>query len=264
MTTDVIVGQYFCESPMTEHALRDVKRISGDRVVLEAVLQDVDVLNRNKRKYRKSAIQQAIDGPYIQEKLKTNSLLGEANHPDPNAPLSRRMQIDLNNVSHVIKQLSWDGNLLIGRVESAGTTVGRNFAGLILENGMQASFSMRGAGSFKQEKGYIDVTGPLDIRTWDAVQFPSHASAYARSSLSEDVVTDIRASELAAYIAEEADKKGYIAEEVFGFAREQMEFAIKDGKVLISEKVTKKPLGWHSLTNALQEEFNSEFAKLFK
>ena len=174
------------------------------------------------------------------------------------------MLIDINNVSHVIKSLNWEGNTLVGKVETAGTTVGRNFAGLILENGMQASFSMRGSGEYKVARdGTVDVTGPLDIRTWDAVQFPSHKVAYMRTVLNESAtMQDIRVRDLARYIGEQSDKHGYVAEDVFFIGKDLLDYELSEGKVIIKNKATGKPLGWQQLNESLSNEYMDALSRI--
>ena len=48
------------------------------RVIIQVTLQDADVVNRNKRVYPKSVLENAIKSEYVQERLATKSWYGEA------------------------------------------------------------------------------------------------------------------------------------------------------------------------------------------
>jgi hypothetical protein len=51
---------------------------SGSPTVIEAILQEGDIANRNKRIYPTEVIKKAVASDYIQERLKTKSWYGEA------------------------------------------------------------------------------------------------------------------------------------------------------------------------------------------
>lgn len=255
--TDVI-GQIFHESSLAENDVRSVKRISKDRVKMEVVLQDVDSTNRNGRVYPKRVVENALKSEFITEKLRTKSLLGEANHPMPGSGLARQMMVDMSNVSHVIKEHYWDpkdSKTLLGIVETAGTGIGRDLAGLILENGMECSFSMRGAGDVIKKGAIVEVADPLKIITWDCVHFPSHKAAYMRSIVNESA--PVTTGMLAAYIAEQSQNLTMLTENIECFAGGNMAFSIESGKVLITEKATGKLRGYANLEEKLNTEYRN-------
>jgi len=51
---------------------------SGQPTVIETVLQEGDIQNRNKRIYPADVIKNALRSEYVQERLRTKSWLGEA------------------------------------------------------------------------------------------------------------------------------------------------------------------------------------------
>lgn len=92
----------------------------------------------------------------------------EAGHP-LSEDIKRQSYIDQSNISHIITSLKWDGNLLKGIVETAQTSTGKDFAGLIRQ-GSKVSFSLRALGNtIKQEGPYNRVYGPLMIICYDWV-----------------------------------------------------------------------------------------------
>lgn len=74
-----VKGYIICES-----AFEPVKPtiVSGgrgvDRVTINTTLQSADDKNRNKRVYGKRVLQNGLNAPYVQERLRTKSWYGEA------------------------------------------------------------------------------------------------------------------------------------------------------------------------------------------
>lgn len=146
----------------------------------EAELQEANQPNRNGRIYDKEAIDGALRSPVIQEKLKHHTFFGECGHP-LSQDQSRQLYIDQNNISHIVTGYRWEGDHLIGTLETANTQVGRDMAGL-MEQGSDVAFSMRGMGNVVKNEGkYVRVKAPLMIVSYDYVVIPSHANSYIRS-----------------------------------------------------------------------------------
>lgn len=164
------------ESAISSQAV--VERKSADTITFIATLQEADAPNRNGRIYPKHVLEEGIRAPYIQERLRTKSLISECNHPSEQT-VQRQMTVDLRNAACIITELWWEGNLLKGRVETANTAVGRDMKGLI-EQGCQVAFSLRAQGKVNPDPatGHVVVQSPIQICTWDWVLNPSHSKAY--------------------------------------------------------------------------------------
>lgn len=261
--SEKIIGRILYEDNFQDpNPIRSASYVGNSKntVRMEVVLQDVERVNRNNRLYHKKDIDEAIKSDFIQEKLATNSLLGECNHPefDPKNP-GRQLRIDLNNVSHVIKEIYWDKkdpNVLLGIVETAATRVGRDLAGLIMENGMVCSFSMRGTGDVIDKGKYREVVGPIQIRTWDLVHFPSHKAAYMRSIINENTTCmNITEKMLVEEIAKQSNNTQTMLNEFVQMTSNMVDYSYSDGGILIRDKVTKKPLAVSNLEKNLQEDY---------
>ena len=160
--------------------------ISRDDVVIEAVLQEADAPNRNRRKYTRKAIESGINNPMFQEKMAKKNLFGEANHPISDS-IERQSIIDQTRMSHVIERVWWEGNILKGEIAATKTACGQDFAALVRQ-GCQMAFSMRGLGGVVRKEGALTVVyDPLLIITYDNVLYPSHANAYQTRVLREEV-----------------------------------------------------------------------------
>jgi Prohead core protein serine protease len=188
-----------------------------DSVVIEAVLQEAEAGNRNKRIYAFDALDGAVRSPQIEEKLKRKSLFGEAGHPLSDK-IERQTYIDQTRMSHVIKSLWWDNKILKGQVATTNTLAGKDMEGLIRQ-GTEVAFSMRGLGGVTRKvDGLTRVEKPLHIITWDWVVFPSHSNAYQtniikesamhpmnKRVLSEGLMVSVEMQSILDYIKEESD-----------------------------------------------------------
>jgi len=171
-----VLLQEVTSSPVTPKIVAD----NGTIIRFETTLQDTKP-NRNNRIYTESVLSGGITSPSLQERLRTRTLFGEAGHPF-SQDMSRQMQISWNNICHLITSIDGPKNGVVrGCVETTATQMGKDLRGLIVENGSQIAFSMRGAGGVRPAAGAhgkLEVMAPLSILTWDAVTFPSHSSAY--------------------------------------------------------------------------------------
>lgn len=157
---------------------------SKDEVVIETVLQEAEVPNRNKHYYKKSALESGLSNSMFQEKLKRKNLFGEANHPLSDS-VQVQTRIDQTRMSHIIEDVYWEGNILKGIVAAANTACGKDFAGLVRQ-GCEMAFSMRGLGGVVKKKGELtEIYQPLLIVTYDWVTGPSHPNAYQTSVIKE-------------------------------------------------------------------------------
>ena len=171
------LGYLILEAAPNTIAEPKVLDISKDDVVIEAVLQEAEQLNRNRRKYTRRAIESGITNPMFTEKMQRRNLFGEANHPLSDS-IERQSVIDQTRISHIITKVWWEGNILKGEIAAAKTACGQDFAALVRQ-GCEMAFSMRGLGGVVRKEGEVTVVhDPLLIITYDNVVYPSHSNAY--------------------------------------------------------------------------------------
>ena len=199
----------------TEPVRPNIIEHSKDNVVIEAVLQEAEAGNRNKREYAFDGLDGAIRSPQIQEKLQRKSLFGEAGHPLSDS-IERQTYIDQTRMSHVITKIWWEQMIMKGVVASTNTACGRDFADLVRQ-GTEVAFSMRGLGGVTRKKGEITrIEKPLHIITYDWVVFPSHSNAYQTKILKEHVQ-----SEKGSLVLSEGLVLPMEMSEVFNFIKEE-------------------------------------------
>lgn len=134
-------------------------------VVLEGVFTEIGVKNKNNRIYEEAEVLPHINE--LQEKVKTNKLLGELDHP-------KDFDISLSNVSHVIEDLEYDKEKkqVLGRIRLLNTSKGKEAQALI-EDGIPLHISSRAAGT-------VDEAGKVKIKkffTYDLVADPGFENA---------------------------------------------------------------------------------------
>lgn len=149
-----------------------------NKIRMECILQTTGDINRNGRRYSRHVVENGISS--VEEKIKKGMFLGELDHPIDRNP-TRQVTVLYKEVSHRIIETGWDGNKLIGIVETLSTQNGKNLMGLAVEDKIPVGFSFRGMGDVQQinEGGRTinEVKGPIYVVTWDAVSNPSHEQA---------------------------------------------------------------------------------------
>jgi hypothetical protein len=143
----------------------------GDRnLMVEGVIQRADAKNQNGRVYPKTILAREVER-YIDGPVAENRALGELDHPES-------MVINLKNVSHNIKQLWWNGDDLMGKVEVLPTPSGNILKELFLNN-ITVGISSRGMGSVQSlGEGTVEVQDDFELLCWDFVSTPSTQGAF--------------------------------------------------------------------------------------
>ena len=136
-----------------------LKRIQG-------VLSDFKS-NRNGRIYPRELWENVLNSDYVKEMIESHGLVGELDHPE------ERLEISLQNVSHVINDMWIEGDQVIGTIDILPTPSGKIVSELI-DYGTDIGISSRGAGSV----GPNNVVDPdYQFVTFDFVARPSCEAA---------------------------------------------------------------------------------------
>lgn len=137
---------------------------------VEGVMQRAQAQNQNGRVYKKQTLQREVER-YLEEFVKRGNAFGELDHPE--SPV-----VSLKNASHVVKDLWWEGNDLMGKVELLNTPAG-NIVKEIIKGGHTIGISSRGTGSVQQtNEGYLEVQDDFELVCWDFVSNPSTHGAF--------------------------------------------------------------------------------------
>ena len=151
---------------ITPQMIKESEEKNNGRVVVNGVLQRAGAKNQNGRIYPKEILMREAN-KYSKVQIAENRALGELDHPESSV-------VNLQNVSHNIKKIWWEGNDLLGAVEVLGTPAG-NILKELLKAGVKLGISSRGLGSVKQlsEDGTLEVQDDFELVCWDFVSNPS-------------------------------------------------------------------------------------------
>ena len=141
---------------------------SGNPLV-EGILATAEVKNGNGRYYSKDLWEREIDK--YQQMVKENRATGELDHPESSI-------ISLKNVSHIIREVWWTGDKVMGKIEILPTVSG-NILKALIDNNVMVGVSSRGMGSLKEmNEGTLEVQDDFELLCWDFVSTPSNPGSY--------------------------------------------------------------------------------------
>ncbi len=142
---------------------------------IEGVFMQAEQKNRNGRIYPTAHIGPAVE-KYVTEYVNKNRAMGELNHPS--GPT-----VNLDKVSHIIKELKVDGNNFIGKSKVLDTPMG-NIVKSLIDEGACLGVSSRGMGSLKRNSGGInEVQKDFVLSAVDIVADPSAPDAFVNGIL---------------------------------------------------------------------------------
>ena len=157
---------------ITEHTnqIEYLTEGKGKEQYIKGIFMQSDIKNQNGRVYPHAILQKEVKNfntKYVNE----GRALGELGHPM--GPV-----INLDRVSHVIKELKEDGKNFIGKAKVMDTPNGRIVKNFISE-GVKLGVSSRGMGSLKLNKrGVNEVQSDFVLSTIDIVADPSAPDAF--------------------------------------------------------------------------------------
>jgi len=137
---------------------------------VEGIMQRASAQNQNGRVYAKEILERECK-KYMDEFVKRGNAFGELDHPE--SPV-----VSLKNASHIVKDLYWKGDDLMGKVELLNTPAG-NIVKEIIKAGHTIGISSRGTGSVQQtNEGTLEVQPDFELVCWDFVSNPSTHGAF--------------------------------------------------------------------------------------
>jgi hypothetical protein len=137
---------------------------------IKGVFMQAEQKNRNGRIYPKKVLDEQVK-KYITGYVDQNRAFGELGHPD--GPV-----VNLERVSHMIKELREDGNNWVGKAKIMDTPYGKIVKNLI-DEGAKLGVSSRGMGSLKNVRGTNVVQDDFHLATAaDIVADPSAPEAF--------------------------------------------------------------------------------------
>tara|TARA_Y100001963_G_scaffold109228_1_gene151010 strand:+ start:2679 stop:3305 length:627 start_codon:yes stop_codon:yes gene_type:complete len=148
------------------------------KLIVKGILQRANSKNQNGRIYPRETLMREAD-KYHQSYIKERRALGELDHPESSV-------VNLNNVSHNIRDMRWQGDDLLGTVEVLSTPAG-NILKELFKSGIKLGISSRGLGSVEEiheddkkddENPTVKVKDDFELIAFDFVSNPSTHGAF--------------------------------------------------------------------------------------
>jgi hypothetical protein len=147
-----------------------------------AVLQKYDTPNRNGRFYPERILKREAEN--YKKTIAKGLSTSELNHPESSL-------IDLDRVSHIITDIWWDKNILMGKLklltspgfhEKGIVSTKGDIAANLMRQGVTMGVSSRGVGSLKKVGERNEVQDDFELICFDLVSSPSTPGAYLFSN----------------------------------------------------------------------------------
>mgnify|MGYP001195925238 FL=1 len=143
-----------------------------------ATLQKFDTPNRNGRVYPEKILRREADN--YKKAIEKGLSISELNHPESSL-------IDLDRVSHLITDVWWEGNTLMGKIKLL-TSPGFHERGVVscpgdqaanlMRQGVTMGVSSRGVGSLVKKGERNEVQEDFELICFDLVSSPSTINAF--------------------------------------------------------------------------------------
>jgi hypothetical protein len=152
------------------HELEYITESKGKEQYIKGIFMQSDLKNQNGRIYPHAVLKKEVNN-FNNRYVKEGRALGELGHPM--GPI-----INLDRVSHVIKELKEDGKNFVGKAKVMDTPNG-NIVKSFINEGVKLGVSSRGMGSVKTNKeGVNEVQSDFVLSTVDIVADPSAPDAF--------------------------------------------------------------------------------------
>lgn len=152
--------------------ITEAKEDGGKNYFIEGVFMQGEIKNRNGRMYPIGTLLKEVKR-YNKEYVEQNRAYGELGHP-------QGPTINLERVSHMIKDLHQDGNNIMGKAKIMIETPMGKIVKNLMDEGAKLGVSSRGMGTLKQGKdGTNIVSSDFQLATAaDIVADPSAPDAF--------------------------------------------------------------------------------------
>ena len=156
---------------ITPQQITESMSTNDGKLVVKGVLQRAEAQNQNGRVYPKDLLTREAK-KYTENFIQQKRALGELDHPDSSV-------VNLQNASHNVMEMHFNGNDLVGTVEVLGTPSG-NILKELFKSGIKLGISSRGLGSVEAigENGAQQVQPDFELIAFDFVSNPSTHGAF--------------------------------------------------------------------------------------
>ena len=159
---------------ITPQQINEAMKENNGKLIVKGVLQRAEAKNQNGRVYPREILVRESK-KYDENFVKQKRALGELDHPDSSV-------VNLQNVSHNVTEMHFEGDNLVGTCEILTTPSG-NILRELFKNGIKLGISSRGLGSVEmvQEANGDTVSkvgDDFELIAFDFVSNPSTHGAF--------------------------------------------------------------------------------------
>ena len=155
-----------CDDLLTEEEKRMIRE--DNAVFLTGIMQRANHLNGNGRLYSRPILEREVEN--YTKLVRERRALGELDHPESAV-------INLTNASHLVTEVWWDKDSVMGKVQLLNTPSGQILRSLV-ESGVKLGISSRGMGSVHEANGQTIVEDDFQLICFDFVSEPSTTGAF--------------------------------------------------------------------------------------
>lgn len=173
------------EQDKNKRLLLEYKSLSYDRknileaiennkpVILSGLFQEANSLNQNDRIYPYEILKREVDK--FQVLIQENRAYGSLDHPDSSV-------IEIGPSCCLIRELTWEGMRVMGKLEIIDTTQGKNAKAALRAGGAMGVSSRAFGSTSRNSEGHEVVNDDLQLITCDVVANPSVQNAILSES----------------------------------------------------------------------------------
>ena len=168
----LLLTEYYelCEGGICQDLLTEAEKafVANGGMILSGVMQRADAKNGNGRVYPRNVLMREVEN--YQKLVKERRALGELDHPEDSV-------INLKNASHMVTDVWWQENDVMGKVQVLNTPSGKVLQELA-NAGVNLGISSRGMGSVHEANGTTTVEDDFQLICFDFVSEPSTTGAF--------------------------------------------------------------------------------------
>jgi hypothetical protein len=176
---------------------------SGD-VWLSGVMMQAEIENRNKRKYRLDEMTDAV-AEMRKQIDEFGGVFGELDHPET-------ITINMDRISHAIKEIYMEGNNVMGRAKLLNTPMGLIAKELSINSGVRYGVSSRATGVVNE-----GIVSGFSLVTIDLVVTPSAPGAMPTSIT--EAIQSAKIMTLAESLQHDPSAQKYFSKEIANFVQ---------------------------------------------
>jgi hypothetical protein len=172
-----LLREYYelCEGGICQDFLTESEKIevrNGNAMYLTGIMQRADAKNGNGRVYPRHILRREVEN--YKKIIGEKRALGELDHPDDSV-------VNLKNVSHMVVDVWWNDDDVMGKIKILDTPSGR-IAKDLVNSGCTLGISSRAMGSVREGGGVVTVEDDLQLICFDLVVEPSTDRAFMNLS----------------------------------------------------------------------------------